>query len=211
METRIRLTYCSLLIQCESRSSNIGNIVMNGCGNRIILHRRNYTTCNKINNGSQNIVTCSGTDENVSGGNNTGNNNFNFSSNFNSSNNFSFNNNSNINNGNMGNNCNFPNFNNIFQNAGFNFSFGSDINSLLSNLINQGQNINHNSTSTINQTLNEENVSETSSNNYNENDVEEEEPVNEEDLIHLKEEIINNFSKFKYKNYVKQKKKRTQE
>ena len=110
----------------------------------------------------------------------------------------------------MNNNCNFPNFNNIFQNAGFNFSFGSDINSLLSNIINQGQNVNQGS-NTVNQTFYEENVSESSSINYNENDVEEEEQINEEDLIHRKEEIINNFSKFKYKNYIKQKNKRIQE
>ena len=135
---------------------------MNGCKNRVSLNRRNYSSCNKIYNGSQNEVICSGGDEGFQSNSNTNsNNNFNFN---NLNNNFSFNTS-----GNMGGNFNFPNFNNIFQNAGFNINFRSDINGLLNNLINQ-QNFSQ-SNSNFTQTFYEENVnnSEASSNEYVEN------------------------------------------
>ena len=89
-------------------------------------------------------------------------------------------------------------------------NFGGDINSLLSNIINnQGfpqQNPNAN-----NAYFEDTNNSE-DSNNYAENNEEEaEEQLNEEDLIKMKEEIINNFNKYKFKNVLKLKKKRIQE
>jgi len=109
----------------------------------------------------------------------------------------------------MGGNFNFPNFNNIFQNSGFNFNFGPDLNNLINNLMNQPNFAQQNSNNT--QTFYEENnMSESSSVEVVENEAEEGQ-FNQEDMIHLKEEIINNFSKHKYNNYMKLKKKKIQE
>jgi len=162
--------------------------------NNIVFNQRNITQCNRVNNGFQNSIYSAGANDNQQENYNSNHNNNN--SNYNIINNGS-------NNSNYYSNSNNSNYNQNF-NFNFNSHFGNDINNMINNLINQSLQYNQMQRGNIY----EVDLNESDNSHEEEKNQEVIEQYSEEDIIKIKENLINNFNKDYYKDYCKTKKKK---